>query len=119
MHYIIAACVDQAEAINSQLGQSSYNLNDLLPGGQSDYKLDLTLKCLAVGTQDQIALIPGTLSSKLFKILQDTVWKTRQGQFGGAFGPVVSFLSLYLPLSQSHIFQSSSSIQSCFNMNHQ
>jgi hypothetical protein len=71
-------------------------LSDLFPGGESDYKLDLTLKHLAIGTQDQMAYIPGTPGSKLYRVLQETVWKKRLGQFGGVFGPIVSSLSLFL-----------------------
>jgi len=83
--YVVAACADQAELINSALPtnstNTSYSILDLLPGGEADLLEQKYILGLADGGRE--TLLPLVIApSPVFNALDKFVWKGDPAVFG-------------------------------------
>ena len=86
--YVIGACADQSEAINTALPHSdqnnqSYHIEEILPGGEKELGERKCREGLANGS---CAAMSHLIGSKIYDIVDRVVWK---GSTGSVFGHVV------------------------------
>jgi hypothetical protein len=69
MAHVIKACADQAEAINADLPNMHYYIQDILPKGEKDLNELKNEDCLAYGDQYSMAPLinPGSVVYNTFK----------------------------------------------------
>jgi hypothetical protein len=81
MVHVVAACADQADAINAALPDHSYHLTHVLANGEGTLSETKSRTALNEGTQEQMKYLVA-VPSKVWEIAERVIFKEHLTVFG-------------------------------------